>query len=95
LRELHSFSAAKAIPPTMQNGGTPFAAVLQFVTHELREHARQRLIANRIYCPVHWPSGAGSSDAAKSLSNTLLTLVSDQRYGIEDIKRIVSTLQKL
>ena len=95
LQELHGFSAAKAIPSTMQNGGTPFAAVLQFVTHELREHARQRLIANRIYCPVHWPSGAGSSDAAKSLSNTLLTLVSDQRYGIEDIKRIVSTLQKL
>jgi hypothetical protein len=95
LRELHDYAGAKAIPSSTPNGGTPFAAVLRFSTSALRERARQRLIDSRIFCPVHWPPGIGSSKEAKILSNTLLTIVSDQRYGIEDMKWIVSTLQKL
>ena len=78
----------------MPDGGTPFAAVLKFETHELREQTRRRLLDNRIYCPVHWPAGKRSSAEARYLSGTLLTLISDQRYGVEDMKRIVTTLQE-
>jgi hypothetical protein len=94
LRELQNFTPAGAILASAPPACTPFAAVLQFKTHEARELARRRLTENQIYCPVHWPAGKGSSKEAKYLSATLLTLISDQRYGIEDMKRIVSTLQK-
>jgi hypothetical protein len=95
LGELRSLGEARAIQPSIPyDGGTPFAVVLQFETHELRERVRHRLIEKRIYCPVHWPAGMGSSTEAKRLSATLLTLISDQRYGTEDMKRIVYTLRK-
>jgi hypothetical protein len=94
LRALRNYDSAKALSPTMPDGGTPFAAVLKFETHELREQTRRRLLDNRIYCPVHWPAGKRSSAEARYLSGTLLTLISDQRYGVEDMKRIVTTLQE-
>jgi hypothetical protein len=94
LRELRNFAAARAVSLSIPDRCTPFAAVFQFATHELREQARRRLIENRIYCPVHWPTRIGSSNEARSLSDTLLTLISDQRYGIQDMRRIVSTLQQ-
>jgi hypothetical protein len=94
LHELRDDVEAQSVPFSMRDGSTPYAAVLQFKSHATRERAREQLLNRRIYCPVHWPAGIGSSAAAQDLSATLLTLVSDQRYGIEDMKRIISTLQE-
>ncbi len=93
LHELRNYTGARAIPSFAPEDSTPFAAVLQFETPESREQARHHLIKNRIYCPVHWPAGTDASIGAKRLSDSLLTLISDQRYGNKEMKQIVSTLQ--
>ena len=54
------------------------------VKKELREELRQHLIMNEVYCPVHWNTELGG---ANKLYDGELSLVCDQRYGIEDMKR--------
>ena len=49
-----------------------------------------------IFCPVHWPieehyeGNAGSS--AKQLSSEIMSLPIDQRYGVEDMDRMLNVL---
>jgi len=51
-----------------------------------RDALRNYLIDHDIYCPVHWPN--------RDLDGTELSLVCDQRYGIEDMKRICEIINK-
>ncbi len=58
---------------------------------------RQKLIDNKIYIPAYWKEIIdikGATDNEKYISNYLLPLPIDQRYGIEDMKRIVDTIKK-
>ena len=58
-----------------------------------RSELRQRLIDNRIYCPIHWPAPIQLTPEAKANSraiyNNIMSLPCDQRYGIEDMQRLV------
>ena len=54
-----------------------------------RDKVREHLTKNEIYCPVHWPKPEGCES---NIYDMELSLICDQRYGIEDMKRIVSTL---
>ena len=47
---------------------------------EKRDELRQYLIKHEVYCPVHWPFN--------NLNNTEISLVCDQRYDTDDMKRI-------
>lgn len=61
----------------------------------LRDKLRSYLIQHEIYCPVHWPLSQYHleiSSRAKEIYNSELSLVCDQRYGMDDMKRIVSTI---
>lgn len=60
------------------------------VKKELRTAIRQQLIKNGIYCPVHWPTELGG---ASKLYEGELSLVCDQRYGLEDIKREMNLIR--
>lgn len=67
-----------------------------FVKNGQRDALRQYLIKNQIYCPIHWPLSEyhrGISNRAKKVYKGELSLVCDQRYGIDDMKRIVSSIQ--
>lgn len=61
-----------------------------------RDSLRKYLIAHDVYCPVHWPvsgvhpPGSGSSE----LYRDGLSLVCDQRYGTEDMRRTIGLIGK-
>lgn len=61
------------------------------VKKEIREPLRQNLIKNEVYCPVHWNTELGG---ANKLYDCELSLVCDQRYGIEDMKREMTLIRE-
>lgn len=64
-----------------------------------REHIKQNLIAERIYCPIHWPiSDKINTDTCKKsyeLQKLELSIPCDQRYGIVEMARIVSVFKSI
>ena len=57
---------------------------------------RKYLIENSIYCPVHWPLSSYHeeiSDRAKVLYEQELSLLCDQRYGAEDMNKIIECIR--
>ncbi len=56
---------------------------------ENRDKVRKHLTENKIYCPVHWPKPDG---AESNIYDMELSLICDQRYGLNDMERIVSVL---
>lgn len=61
------------------------------VKPEIRADLRQHLIKNEVYCPIHWPSELGG---ANKLYDGELSLICDQRYGTEDIKRQMTLISE-
>lgn len=55
-----------------------------------RDEVRASLIKHEIFCPVHWPR---PEECRSNIYDIELSLVCDQRYGIEDMERIVSVLR--
>ncbi len=60
-----------------------------------RDALRRYLIEREIYCPVHWPvSGYHRlTEEEQSFYDEELSLVCDQRYGREDMERIIETVR--
>lgn len=54
-----------------------------------RDDVRRHLTSNKVYCPVHWPKPDG---AKSNIYDMELSLICDQRYGADDMERIVSVL---
>lgn len=54
------------------------------IKRELRKGLRDHLIANGVYCPIHWATDIGG---ANKLYDCELSLICDQRYGAEDMAR--------
>ena len=62
-----------------------------------RDALRKWLISKNIYCPVHWPVSAwhaGIAERTKKIYDGELSLVCDQRYGVEDMKRTICEIRK-
>ena len=60
-----------------------------------RNELRNFLIHHQIYCPVHWPLSHYHKDLTNEelfIYENELSLVCDQRYTEEDMKRIVDTI---
>ena len=61
-----------------------------------RERFRKFLIDESIYCPVHWliPEQMNISNysLSKKIYDSILSIPCDQRYDVEDMKRIVSVI---
>ena len=78
---------------TFYEGSLTEAVYLREVEKELRKY----LIDNAIYCPIHWPKSKfhnGINQRAEMLYSQELSLVCDQRYGSEDMNRIVECIRK-
>lgn len=58
-----------------------------------RDRLRRRLAERGIYCPAHWPRPAGDG-AVSNLYGTELSLICDQRYGQEEIKRMAEAVKE-
>lgn len=61
-----------------------------------RSEIRKELFDNNIFTPVHWPYE--SAELNGSIKNNIydieLSLICDQRYSLEDMKREISVLKK-
>lgn len=64
---------------------------------EKRNDVRKKLIDERIYCPVHWPIPDQIKETNFNIDiyNTILSIPCDQRYGLNDMERIISILRML
>lgn len=64
------------------------------VSPKLRNNLRKHLVDNEIYCPLHWPLSELHliSDIAKSVYQSELSLICDQRYDVNDMERIIREL---
>ena len=58
-----------------------------------RDAIRRSLFDDNIFCPVHWPRVPGHNWPDNPLYDTELSLICDQRYGSNDMKRILEVLE--
>lgn len=61
-----------------------------------RDLLRRYLTEHEIYCPVHWPKSSyhQSKEKADYIFQNELSLVCDQRYTENDMRRIIDTVQQ-
>lgn len=61
-----------------------------------RKKLQKKLAENDIYCPVHWPVPSQASESISeegmSIYSHVLSLICDQRYGLDDMKAIVQII---
>ncbi|MBE6038387.1 MAG: hypothetical protein E7218_04205 [Anaerofustis stercorihominis] len=74
-------------PSVGENDVPLFVPVL--VKNNLRNELRRHLIANDVYCPVHWPAHNGITG---ELYERELSLLCDQRYDKDDIQRQIDLI---
>lgn len=55
-----------------------------------RNYTRQKLIEERIYCPIHWPKP--NVYCHSNLYDIELSLVCDQRYSQQDMERMMKVI---
>ena len=78
--------------PELKDGDCPmFVPVL--VPDGRRDNLRRCLIQHEIYCPVHWPVSRYHRLDGKTegIYGSELSLVCDQRYSADDMKRLADT----
>lgn len=60
-----------------------------------RDSVRRQMFSQNIFCPVHWPCPKGFAlTRAEELSQNELSLIVDQRYDENDMKRIIDIIKK-
>ena len=80
--------------PQMKSTDCPmFVPIL--VPDGKRDELRRFLIANEIFCPIHWPVSEQHVLDRKSelIYKSELSLVCDQRYSADDMNRMICTIE--
>lgn len=75
----------------------PLFVPVLFESKEQRDTVRKKLIEQQIYCPVHWPQPKQipADYNVTGIVSRELSLICDQRYGINEIKREIETIMQL
>ena len=80
----------------LPDGAVPLGHVIRLKN---RDRVKEKLAEHRIYAPVHWPLPEEVDKKkfpdSKVLSDSLLTLPIDQRYGPDDMNYIANTLKRI
>ena len=78
----------------LTDGSVPLFVPVFFENKEKRDSIRKKLIDNNIYCPVHWPKPQQIpvDFVVNGIYDTELSLICDQRYGIEEMKEIIKII---
>ena len=95
IRELGSVDGIRLMFHSLSPGDVPL--FVPIMVAECRDELKRFLIEKDIYCPVHWPISDwhfGLSERAESLYRTELSLICDQRYGCEEMMRIVDSIRE-
>lgn len=75
-------------------GHCPFAAMLLFAGQQERDAMRRHLIENNVYPPVHWGQDPNGDARAIELSQRILTIPLDQRYGESEVDYVAALVNK-
>lgn len=95
LRELKNSRVVFPLYRTVSEREVPLFVPIR-VKYGLREQLRKYLIGKRIYLPIHWPLSLlhKISRQAEETYADILSVVCDQRYDIEDMKRMLKTIEE-
>ena len=90
---INEFSDMVVFPKMCEKDCPLFVPIL--VPQGKRNALRSHLIRQSIYCPVHWPLSEYHAIGAeqKAVYDNVLSLVCDQRYTVEDMKRTVCAVK--
>ena len=60
-----------------------------------RDELRRSLIADNIFCPIHWPVSQYHvlDEKTRAIYENELSLVCDQRYNEDDMNRIADAIR--
>lgn len=93
-----SLEAIKEIKPLFSSTEIEAVPLGYVIFVENRDELRRFLMKNRVYCPVHWnlknEEWIEEYDNSLYISQRILTIPIDQRYDIEDMKRIVNLIEE-
>ena len=59
-----------------------------------RDVVRKAMFKKEIFCPVHWPLEGEELLRGKIMSETELSLIIDQRYGVKDMDEMISVIKE-
>lgn len=92
---LHEHLKGVSFIGELTENAVPLFVPVFFDTTEQRNFVRKKLIEAQIYCPIHWPKPAQipADFTVNKIYDTELSLICDQRYDINDMKRIIETIQ--
>lgn len=60
---------------------------------ENRDELRRAFFAEQIFVPKHWPRISGELNGTNPLYDTELSLICDQRYGVEDMLKQIGVIK--
>jgi hypothetical protein len=95
---LKALEGSKKFRPVCEKIGTHDAplALPILVQNGDRDEIRQRLIEQRIFCPIHWPSSPPhASTAQRDREQSMLSLIVDQRYCPSALSRMTDALHRI
>ena len=79
---------------SIKEGDCPLFVPVLANSKKERDELRQHLTNNAIYCPIHWPkpSIVNSKMAVNDIYDLEISLICDQRYGIDDMRHIIDVI---
>lgn len=90
-------SGLEPFAPPLGPQTVPLGLPVLLPNREERDRVRRALVAARVYCAVHWPLAPrilpDEHPTAASISDRILTLPIDQRYGAPDMDRVAELLR--
>ena len=92
VQELKDWPIACPLFSTWPEGAVPLALVLVFRSAGERDRYRSMLSFHDVYCPIHWVGGHTAFPEERDLSSRILTVPSDQRYTVMDMKKVARIL---
>lgn len=79
------------------DGFGDFACPMVYPYYTTDETLKQYLVENKIFCATYWPNvfeWCKKDDLEYKLANNIVSIPIDQRYGIEDMSRIITFINK-
>lgn len=74
-----------------------FVCPMVYPYYTIDETLKQHLVENKIFCATYWPNvfeWCKKDDLEYKLANNIISIPIDQRYGIEDMNRIIRIIEK-